>query len=1273
MKKGQSESADMNLRGNFQDLTPLEDVDLAPYQAALDHAFLSRKIKNVAITGALGAGKSSVVESYLSLDQCKVEGIPIRISLVQSCVDGLPFDAGASTPESGGMYDEGEQQGTIDHLQSQHVNGAKTMRSNLQAEIINQIVSQLKPEEIRKSGFKRKIAHNIVDRQYFKFLLLAATLLIAVLLVGNFTSAIDKSSWENVSNVVIIALVGVCVFLLGSYYWSGTFGSLSNILHRIRIHDAEIELFNSSESDFDKYLSEILYLFEESKRKTVIFEDLDRFNRPDIFFQVRNLNFIINQELTSQRRAKGKSREDGSCPVKFVYLVRDDIFLARDKTKLFDFIIPIVRVIDGSNTYDYFRKQLPGSLMVPDVFLRQTSLYIRDARITKNICNEYIVYGRALSRSGSDKAKMMAMIVYKNLFPIDFGKLGDGRGFVAAVFSRKNKIYEKKELSIREEVTRIEEKIKNLDNILCDDINIVNAAYWTAPDSMQINGEYVARANKMPIDIMRMLNMPDAAVVINGVAQTAEDVLTPLSLNSQYSKTVSLIRDKADRAKEKYLNQINQLKQQLEVLATTPLYQLLQQDENCINDAAILADARIGNTEDYIFTVLDNEFFPLLKYYLQYGYINESYSGYLSYYHGTNFEDEAFLENVISGDAEENYSHLVGDPGYVVASMEPGYFRHSPATLNTCLMLYMLEHRDDCSRQLSYCCEQIITGRKWEFLFICLSDRQRGSLCLDQMLANGPHLFSDLHSDGVSRERLLFMLHLALRECPKRLLACSDAKSIMLYINVEATFFDGMVGSEIGPLNEIGVVFNEVPFSELNDEIASGINERNMYVSNAKNIFGLIRYTEGSNESFESFLRHPYDSVLASQDRHMRLYVQHNIDVFIGDVLQIPNVSIEDGESAVVDLLPRLRNESVVSSYVARLAIELNDIGVIDMEFWHRLLEANCVKPTINNLVKYFDSLRIKEIEQDGAFNDFLAQNRLANGGLSPSLPSDLVSDFRNYVLHTNISNQKKAAILKRVKARRGKASIEEWRVRDDGDVEFLIVSGLVELTSETRADLLRHSSNDLLTTLEQSDPESVLRLLRQGESIPQNELIQILPGDIGLKSKMILLSNFIVEPVSLYHAGISKNLYNEIFTNHFSENDLPYICRDYSSIDSLATKDICYSIIKDRVDRVVSDHLIIDAALFSRMMCDSDYQFAQMRGLCIEAAKSLPKREVIDAFKEIGSKEEPLILAGSSIRIPGTEENEHFLAICKERHWISSYSGPVAGKIWANHFRNKS
>ena len=48
----------------FEKLTPNDEVDISVYDEAMEFVFDNSDITNIAISGAYGAGKSSVIESY---------------------------------------------------------------------------------------------------------------------------------------------------------------------------------------------------------------------------------------------------------------------------------------------------------------------------------------------------------------------------------------------------------------------------------------------------------------------------------------------------------------------------------------------------------------------------------------------------------------------------------------------------------------------------------------------------------------------------------------------------------------------------------------------------------------------------------------------------------------------------------------------------------------------------------------------------------------------------------------------------------------------------------------------------------------------------------------------------------------------------------------------------------------------------------------------------------------------------------------------------------
>ena len=108
-------------------------------------------------------------------------------------------------------------------------------------------------------------------------------------------------------------------------------------IKKLGIGGASIEIDKRiSKSILNNHIDEILYFFEVTNNNVVVIEDLDRFEQTDVFTKLREINLLIN-------RSKKVEKD-----VVFVYAIRDDMFQDKDRTKFFDFIIPIIPIINSS-------------------------------------------------------------------------------------------------------------------------------------------------------------------------------------------------------------------------------------------------------------------------------------------------------------------------------------------------------------------------------------------------------------------------------------------------------------------------------------------------------------------------------------------------------------------------------------------------------------------------------------------------------------------------------------------------------------------------------------------------------------------------------------------------------------------------------------------------------------------------------------------------------------------------------------------------------------
>ena len=414
---------------NFQRLTPVQDAKLDVYEDAFKFIFDNDDVRNIAVSGAYCAGKSSILGSYEVVHE---EHKFLHISLAHFKTGDLPKKDKVQNP-------------------------TLTLEAKIEGKIVNQLIHQIPSDKIQETNFKIKNRYskefsNKISKRIAESVLYVSYLISSPNIENLLCNFLD-SKWSS----IIIFFLNTLVIFRGLWLLKDLINFIigkqlnNNLIKRVNINGNELELLGEqNDSYFDKFLNEVLYLFENVDADAIVFEDLDRFNLGIIFERLREINTLVNIKL----KDKDKS-------LKFFYLLRDDIFESKERTKFFDFIMPIVPVIDNSNSYNRFKDIVENGHReetFDDEFLKQLSKYVDDMRILKNIYNEYLFYYELLHIEPENCNKMLAMITYKNIFPKDFSDLQLGRGYVFELFSQSFNYIEKEIDKNNYEINRLENK-----------------------------------------------------------------------------------------------------------------------------------------------------------------------------------------------------------------------------------------------------------------------------------------------------------------------------------------------------------------------------------------------------------------------------------------------------------------------------------------------------------------------------------------------------------------------------------------------------------------------------------------------------------------------------------------------------------------------------------------------------------------------------------------------------------------------------------------------
>ena len=189
-------------------------------------------------------------------------------------------------------------------------------------------------------------------------------------------------------------------------------------IKRLDIYNTSIE-FSEEASIFNKHLNEIECFFRATKTNVVVFEDLDRIENPQsLFLKLRELNAILNDSTEIKREHT----------IRFIYAIRDDVFIEEQRTKYFDYIVSAIPVVNANNSADYLISQYgeiegrTSMYRITNQQWQELGSYIHGMRELHNVVNEFLQYKVQVGES-LEEHKLFAITIYKNKYPQDYSLL----------------------------------------------------------------------------------------------------------------------------------------------------------------------------------------------------------------------------------------------------------------------------------------------------------------------------------------------------------------------------------------------------------------------------------------------------------------------------------------------------------------------------------------------------------------------------------------------------------------------------------------------------------------------------------------------------------------------------------------------------------------------------------------------------------------------------------------------------------------------------------
>lgn len=418
-------------------LTKEKDPDSYKAVEELDEVLLKSEeegIRNIALTGPYGSGKSSVLNTLKQDFKDRRNYLSISLATLQS----------------------GSEDNDTGEDESKNSDDKEALNRRIEYSILQQLIYREKASTVPNSRFKR-ITY-FTKKELWGLVLWTIGFIIAFFIAfepefAKVDSAYEWLNWGKVNALFDFLAMGYMLFCSAYVIKYFVQGYSNSKLNKLNLKDGEIDI-KEDNSIFNKHLDEILYFFRATEYNVVIIEDLDRFETSDIYLKLRELNQLINESEEIKRH------------ITFVYAVKDDVFDDEHRTKFFDYIITVIPVINPSNSKAILKKQLseiglPNNT-ISDDDLASIAFFIPDMRILTNIVNEFQQYREKLSKTGQplNMTKLLAMIVYKNYYPKDFAELHRRKGKVYSCISLKNKFIGIATQEIKDEKAKYNEEFE---------------------------------------------------------------------------------------------------------------------------------------------------------------------------------------------------------------------------------------------------------------------------------------------------------------------------------------------------------------------------------------------------------------------------------------------------------------------------------------------------------------------------------------------------------------------------------------------------------------------------------------------------------------------------------------------------------------------------------------------------------------------------------------------------------------------------------------------
>lgn len=610
------------------------------------------------------------------------------------------------------------------------------------------------------------------------------------------------------------------------------------------------------------------------------------------------------------------------------------MFKDSERTKFFDFIIPVIPIINSTNSGECLLEMLQQRSQegiqhdISRGYVLDVSPFISDMRILQNIYNEFVLY-KATLKTGQKLTlhddQIMSLVIFKNLYPSEFAALQAEEGIVKQAFRDKSYFVEKKRLEIR---AQIDAKLDILNGISADTLNSARELKYAMLCALsewkglayriRTNGgsEYWAE------DILE--DSFDLTVLLKKASWTVYYATNSGSTTSFRPDVPGICAPYAQRYK--YLRFSSMTKQQ-------ELRGDIERFEGSVRSLSMLSLQSLIEKygTDEVLTSVSVRKNDLLVFLLRKGYINEEYAGYINFFKANSIttEDMNFILS-IKNQKPLPFTYSLTKIPETLERLQIHEFGEK-AILNFSLLKYMLleTHYD---AQLEVFFEQLSneSTTSWNFINEFIDVEETEKYFVKRLATAWPGLWESVYyNNALTYDRKIRYIEWLMVYTDLETLKQQNRGNLITRFFVEHEDILQKLPAHLASrltdiIQALNIVFVKIEISGVPANVLDFIFENRYYELNTDMIRSVVTYKNAPlaerlvTQNYTVILELGYDALTSNVHDNWDLYVE---------TIVLAKGNTQESVDTILALLERsIANESICERIIGHEDFSIDDI-----------------------------------------------------------------------------------------------------------------------------------------------------------------------------------------------------------------------------------------------------------------------------------------------------------------------------------------------------------